>query len=665
MGSGLNRRSSRPLVVVCIAAAAFAPAALAEVANEDRLEAIERELDDLKRREAERQLRIEELERELERAREEAHEAREVAEAAESAASDTGATAGSDPSQDIWSRDIRNTSVRLMDLGLDVLFAAGTSTADNDQIPILQSGAHDPRQRGFTLQQIELSLQGAVDPYLQAAAYLVFFIDSEGESQFEVEEAFALSQALPFGLDDMGFQIEGGTFFTEFGYLNPRHPHLWTFQDQPFVMSRLLGGDGLRGPGFRIGWLMPLPWFSELHFGMQNAIGETQVSFFANDEVYEERAIGGRPFVSNEVDGGKDLTYLVRWANGFDPSDSWSAAARAVGGVRSGSDGRASAAQLPLWRRPRRQVASRDAGSRLALRGAPGRGHGPFLPGGGLRRDHRRWLAASLPEDWLHDWGLYVEGSWGFRRMWLAGLRYEYGTGGGGASYDGATPIPSDADPYRSTRHRVSPLIVFQPTEFTRLRVQYNYDHDSWLEATTGDAKAHSFWFGFEFGLGRIRPTTTEESRTRATMLRGDRPNGALARALSLCVGGACARRGVARGRDRARPRGSRARGRAGCRGRHLAGARPRGSPLRRGDGRASSARSRAPICSSTPVWISSWAGFLRWCARRATRASSPASEDTSTRRPRFRHSRSRPGQSIVRRATCIRAAIPTTCSTP
>ena len=63
----------------------------------------------------------------------------------------------------------------------------------------------------------------------------------------------------------------------------------------PLIHTRLFGGDGIRGPGLRLGWLLPLPWFSELHAGLQNATGETMVSFLANDEVFEEGGIGGRP----------------------------------------------------------------------------------------------------------------------------------------------------------------------------------------------------------------------------------------------------------------------------------------------------------------------------------------------------------------------------------
>jgi hypothetical protein len=146
--------------------------------------------------------------------------------------------------------------LRLLDLSLDALVAAGASTEDDESLQTLQGGGHDPRKRGFTVQNVELSLSGAVDPYLTGEAHVIFFLDPlSGETQVELEEAFLTTTSLPHGL-----QLEAGHFFTEFGRLNPRHPHAWHWQDQPVISTRLFGPDGMRGPGFRLGWLMPLPW---------------------------------------------------------------------------------------------------------------------------------------------------------------------------------------------------------------------------------------------------------------------------------------------------------------------------------------------------------------------------------------------------------------------
>jgi len=113
-----------------------------------------------------------------------------------------------------------------------------------------------------------------VDPYFKAQANLLFQIDSDGESNFELEEAYLTTVSLPANL-----QVKAGQFFTEFGRLNPSHPHTWAFVDQPLVNGRFFGADGLRNPGARASWLAPTPFYSELFLAVQNSSGETAESF--------------------------------------------------------------------------------------------------------------------------------------------------------------------------------------------------------------------------------------------------------------------------------------------------------------------------------------------------------------------------------------------------
>src|SRR5205085_12475848 len=67
-----------------------------------------------------------------------------------------------------------------MNLSLDGLFAAGGSTAND--IGSLQTGGHDPSQRGFTIQNVELTFEGAVDPYFRAQANVVLLMDPVSET---------------------------------------------------------------------------------------------------------------------------------------------------------------------------------------------------------------------------------------------------------------------------------------------------------------------------------------------------------------------------------------------------------------------------------------------------------------------------------------------------
>src|SRR5687768_7724352 len=159
-----------------------------------------------------------------------------------------------------------------MNIGFVALTDFGWSSERD--VGTLQLGDHDPKVRGFTIPNAEISLDGAVDPYFRGFANIVFKIDPEGESAFELEEVFFVTTSLPANL-----QLKGGQFFAEFGRQNPLHPHSWAFVDQPVVLTRMFGPDGLRGQGARISWLLPTPWYAEAMLGVLNGHGETMFSF--------------------------------------------------------------------------------------------------------------------------------------------------------------------------------------------------------------------------------------------------------------------------------------------------------------------------------------------------------------------------------------------------
>lgn len=52
------------------------------------------------------------------------------------------------------------------------------------------------------------------------------------------------------------------------------------------------------------------------------------------------------------------------------------------------------------------------------------------------------------------------------------------------------------ADPDRATRWRISPNLTWYPSEFSKVRLQYNYDDRDRIGAD------HSVWLQFEFLLG-------------------------------------------------------------------------------------------------------------------------------------------------------------------
>lgn len=354
-------------------------------------------------------------------------------------------------------------------IGLSGQFAGGGSSIGNDALENLQAGAHDPNQNGFTVQNVELSIGATVDPYFDAQANIIFQIDTDGETVVELEEAFFTTRSLPWGL-----QVKGGQYFTEFGRLNKQHPHSWSFVDQPVVLSRFFGGDGLRSQGARLSWLTPTDWYSELIVGIQNAKGETVTSFL--NAPGED--IGDHRLIDRDARDFGDLLYSARWLNGFDLSDTVS--------MNLGISG---------LRGPNASGNSTDTdivGADWYLKWQPAysqRGF-PFVSWHTevLRRRYEAGDPGDPTQETLEDWGLFTQALWGFKPGWVAGLRWEY------AAADGDTA----ADPLRDTRKRFSPNLTWYPTEYSKLRLQYDRD---WIEHSP-ERTADTLWLQVEFSLG-------------------------------------------------------------------------------------------------------------------------------------------------------------------
>lgn len=353
-------------------------------------------------------------------------------------------------------------------VGLSSLFTAGGSSVDNAALEGLQAGGHDPKRNGFTVQNVELTLGGTVDPYFDAQASLILQIDAGGKTKVELEEAFFTTRGLPAGL-----QVKGGQYFTEFGRHNPQHPHSWAFVDQPLVLSRLFGGDGLRSQGARVAWLTPLPWYSELYVGAQNPNGETATSF-----LYEkDKKVGGHTLLDRKARDANDLLYSARWLNGVDLSDTVSmnlglSGLRGPNASGLGTDTAIYGADLYLkW-----QPAHSQRGFPFAS------WHTELL--------NRRYQTDAAT---LKDWGGFTQALWGFTPGWVAGLRLEHAEASGGAeSYD------VSADALRDNRTRLSPNLTWYPTEYSKLRLQYNRDWTQHL----AEKDAHALWLQMEFSLG-------------------------------------------------------------------------------------------------------------------------------------------------------------------
>jgi hypothetical protein len=362
-----------------------------------------------------------------------------------------------------------------MNISFDGMFAlAGSSARDLSDI---ERGDHDPQQRGFNARNIELAFDGAVDPYFEGFANIVFKLDNDNNTDVEVEEAFLQTTSLPFNL-----QLKAGQFFAAFGRINPTHPHTWDFADAPIVHALLLGGDGLRGVGTQISWIVPVPWYSQLILGVQNGRGGTGYSFRnpGDDGIFY-----GRRTTDREIRGLEDFVWIPRWENSVDLSPTQVVLAGVSGAFGSNETGADSRTQIY------------GADFLYKWKSATAEGGFPFVKWQTefmyRRFEAGRGINESFPvAETFDDWGLYSQVLWGFKKGWVAGIRGDY--------YDAQDSRFTDSLD-RQSRSRISANLTWYPTEFSKIRLQYNHD---FLDRTffLAGRDVDSVFLQFEFILG-------------------------------------------------------------------------------------------------------------------------------------------------------------------
>lgn len=359
-----------------------------------------------------------------------------------------------------------------MNIGFDVLSDFGWSTTAD--VGSLQRGDHDPAVRGFTVPNVEFTFDGAVDPYFRAFSAIVYKLGPTGESGLEVEEAWAQTTSLPWNL-----QAKGGQFLTDFGRQNAQHPHAWAFVDQPLVLNQMFGPDGLRGQAAKLAWLLPSEFYAEAMVTVMNSVGGTTSSFRSD----ESSDISGGVPVARPVSGLADLLIVPRLTASFDLSDTQTIVVGASAGF--GPNNSAPDSRTQLY----------GVDTYYKWKAESGEAGFPFVAwqtelfsrryGAGARVSSGV-PSTSLPAETLSDWGGYSQLLWGIRPRIIGGLR-------GDVTRNSVAAFATDL---RENRTRISPNFTWYPSEFSKLRLQYNFDH----RALQGNDS--SLWLQFEFMLG-------------------------------------------------------------------------------------------------------------------------------------------------------------------
>jgi hypothetical protein len=316
---------------------------------------------------------------------------------------------------------------------------------------------HESLAPGFNLGETELAFTASVDPYFDAVALL-----SVSEDGIEAEEVYAQTRGLPGGL-----QVRGGKFLSGIGYINRQHPHQWDFVDQNLAYELLFGGHGLSDAGVQVTWLPPTPFY--LQVGAEALQGTNEkFSNYIGPEEYPAATDGGEPRVLSYKAGPRLFTGFVKAS----PVLGFSHALQ-IGA----SFGRSRAHQ---------EVHDHDEdGVPEGVFDGTGRFWGvdlvykydsPREYGAGdvtvqteyFHRTRDMSIVGSEDSVLFENDGWYAQASYGIAPRWkvaarisLAGITNERVRAGVSTKYD--------------TSSQYSAAATFSPTEFSRLRVQYNY----------------------------------------------------------------------------------------------------------------------------------------------------------------------------------------------
>lgn len=363
------------------------------------------------------------------------------------------------------------------------IFSAAYYSEDD---PLLTAEA-DPENTGINLQELELGFRSVVDPYFRFDSFV-----SITQEHVELEEAYGTTlMSLP-----LNSQIRAGVMRSKFGRINTLHRHDQNFVTLPVVATRFLG-EHFNPAGVEANFLLPVPWFSELTMAVSSPEVETP-SFDRDGD-------------SNNL--GR-LLYNFRLANFFELSESLGVTAG--GSYATGSNGT-------------------DGGNRTNLFGLDL--YAKYRP---LKNSPYQEVAlqtelmyrnAETLEGDLDDYGFYSQVVYRFAKRWRAGVRFgmvdtddplsmhegengsEHGDEHGDHEdeHDHMTSLIQLAqDDHEEEGHehgdselgllgkeyRISAMLTFAPTEFSLLRLQYDYLDQDFAE------NQHALFLQFQYAIG-------------------------------------------------------------------------------------------------------------------------------------------------------------------
>ncbi len=424
----------------------------------DELQDIRQQIDALQQ---EYEARIRALEERLNTAEQEAAAARSQAEEAERTAAAVAAAPAPAAQQ-----EKANTFNPAVSLILQGSLNSYSQDPEDYALPGFQLGGEAglPAE-GLTLDETELVVSATVDQ-LFYGRFTLGLHDDEGETEVEVEEAFVDTLAMPAGT-----ALRFGRFYSDIGYLNRVHSHAWDFRDQPLVYRAMLG-EQYTDDGLQFNWVAPTDIFlrlgGEAYRGSRFPGGEASETLGNVQTLFAK--LGGDVGSSHSWQAG--LSQM--WVDSVDRSSGHGHGHEdEEGGDAFTGDSDLTIADF-VWKwSPNGNPTERN----LILQGE-------YF----YRREDGTDTFTEEGDSALLDYdgrqqGLYAQLVYQFMPRWRAGIRYDWLD----ADNDLAIIDVGGLDPdevleetaFNSDGHspsRWSLMADWSPSEFSRLRLQYNRD---------------------------------------------------------------------------------------------------------------------------------------------------------------------------------------------
>jgi len=301
---------------------------------------------------------------------------------------------------------------------------------------------------GFNLNYAELTMGASVDNYFDLKG--IFHLT---EDDFEIEEAYAKTRSLPYHL-----QAKIGKFKSDFGYLNNKHRHNYNFYESPLIYQVFLGDHGLNEVGAQLQYVIPLSVYAMA--GMEVLNGENEQSFGTDafngvDDVSQPALWVGYVKSSFDMAGGT-LLGGISLAKGDSRIDH----------LEDEEGAHAFAGDTTLY------------GIDLVYKKYFAADHAITWQSEYLHRemDGTKYIPNETVDAWSNELafnkkqaGYYSELIYQYDKNWRTGVRYSAITQND-ISEDG-TMLDMPDDMYVT-----SAMLEYNPSEFSRLRLQYNYN---------------------------------------------------------------------------------------------------------------------------------------------------------------------------------------------